>query len=56
MGGPCSDVEQQFQQVEKNNKREKLEELLMDAEQGEDIDVREGSYYSKSLCLLMNIL
>ena len=28
VGGACSDVEQHFHQVEKHDKREKLEELL----------------------------
>ena len=30
VGGACSDVEQNFHQVEKHDKREKLEELLND--------------------------
>ena len=46
LGGACSDVEQQFHQVEKDNKREKLEELLMDA----DRDPKERTLIFVKVC------
>ena len=49
VGGACSDVEQNFHQVEKHDKREKLEELLNDPDRDPKertlIFVQVRSYY-----------